>query len=67
MEMLVLILIALTLVISIIPVAYAQSNSEVSIVSDASTLGDKAYNPNPITISQGDTVTWIIQTLVFIQ
>ena len=57
--MFVLILIALTIVISIISVAYAQSNSEVSIVSDASTLGDKAYNPNPITISQGDTVTWI--------
>lgn len=51
--MFVLVLIALTIVISIISVAYAQSNSEVSIVQDASTLGDKAYNPNPITIEKG--------------
>ena len=51
--MFVVILIALTIVISIIPVAYAQSNSEVSIVSDAFTLVDKAYNPNPITIEKG--------------
>lgn len=57
--MLLLILIALTLAVSfIIPVVYAQPNNLVSIVSDASTLGDKAYNPSPITISQGDTVTW---------
>ena len=57
--MFVLVLIALTIIISIISFAYAQSNSEVSIVQDASTLGDKTYNPNPITISQGDTVTGI--------
>ncbi|MGD9671942.1 MAG: hypothetical protein AB7U98_00510 [Candidatus Nitrosocosmicus sp.] len=36
----------------------------VSIVSDASKLGDKAYDPSPynnkppITISQGDIVVW---------
>lgn len=55
--MLLLILIALTFaVISIIPAAYAHPTNSVSVVSDASTLGDKAYNPSPITISQGDTV-----------
>ena len=31
----------------------------VSIVSDASKLGDKAYDPSPITISQGDIVVWV--------
>ena len=56
--MLASVLIAITFVISIIPVAYAQSNNAVSIVSDASTMGNKAYNLSPITISQGDTVTW---------
>lgn len=38
----------------------AQENEEVSvtIVSDASTLGDKAYQPNPLQISLGSTITW---------
>ena len=56
--MLVPIILALILVVSIFPSAYAQSNNEVSIVSDASELADKAFDPNPVTINQGDTVTW---------
>ncbi len=56
--MLALILMALTFVIPVFPTIYAQSNNEVSIVSEASKLGDKAYNPNPVTIKQGDTITW---------
>jgi plastocyanin len=30
----------------------------VSIISGASSLGDRAYNPNPIMITAGTTVTW---------
>ncbi len=41
-------------IFSLIPFAYSQSDNMVSIVSDASKLGDKAYDPSPITISQGD-------------
>src|SRR5688500_4075857 len=55
--MMMLIMLAFTFVISVIPTAYAQSNNDISIVSDASTLADKAYNPNPLTINQGDTLT----------
>jgi plastocyanin len=36
---------------------YAQGAS-VSIVPNASTLGDKAYSPNPAEITAGETVTW---------
>lgn len=36
---------------------YAQGAS-VSIVPNASTLGDKAYSPNPAEIRAGETVTW---------
>jgi plastocyanin len=36
---------------------YAQGAS-VSIVPNASTLGDKAYSPNPAEIKAGGTVTW---------
>ena len=36
--------------------AYSPSLNEVSIVSDASKMDDKAYEPNPLTIKQGDTV-----------
>jgi plastocyanin len=36
---------------------YAQGAS-VSIVPNASTLGDKAYSPNPAEIKAGETVTW---------
>jgi plastocyanin len=34
------------------------SGSTVSIVSGSSTLTTTAYNPNPITITRGTTVTW---------
>jgi plastocyanin len=46
-------------IFSLVPLAYAQSDNIVSIVSDASKLGDKAYDPSPITISQGDIVVWV--------
>ncbi len=36
----------------------AQGGSNVSIVSGASTMTDKAYSPNPINVKVGDTVTW---------
>jgi plastocyanin len=36
----------------------AQGGSNVSIVSGASTMADKAYSPNPINVKVGDTVTW---------
>ena len=36
---------------------YAQG-ATVSIVPNASTLGDKAYSPNPAEIKAGETVTW---------
>lgn len=55
--MLVPIILALILVVSILPSVYAQSNNEVSIVSDASELADKAFDPNPVKINQGNTVT----------
>ncbi|MDQ4073796.1 MAG: cupredoxin domain-containing protein [Thermoproteota archaeon] len=48
----------LAFVISIFPSAYGQQINEVSIVSDASKLNDKAYEPNPLTINQGDTIKW---------
>ena len=31
----------------------------VSIVRDAAIMGDKAFQPNPLTIKVGDNVTWI--------
>jgi plastocyanin len=36
----------------------ALAQQQVSIVSGASTLADKAYSPNPINVKVGDTVTW---------
>jgi plastocyanin len=37
----------------------AGSGSNVSIVSGASSLTTSAYNPNPIVIAPGATVTWV--------
>lgn len=34
------------------------SGNNVKIVSGASTLADKAYDPNPVTVSKGTTITW---------
>ena len=39
--------------------AQAQKEVKVSIVPGASTLGDKAFSPNPVNIKVGDTVTWV--------
>lgn len=62
--MLVPIILALILVVSILPSVYAHSNNEVSIVLDASDLADKAFDPNPVTINQGNTVTWTSKDFV---
>ncbi|MDN5846543.1 MAG: cupredoxin domain-containing protein [Candidatus Nitrosocosmicus sp.] len=56
--MLVPIILALIFVVSIFQSVHAQSNKEVSIVSDALKLADKAFDPNPVMINQGETVTW---------
>ena len=36
---------------------YAQGAS-VSIVPNASTMGDKAFSPNPAEVKAGESVTW---------
>ena len=35
------------------------SGTQVSIVSGSSTLTTTAYNPNPVTIQRGGSVTWV--------
>jgi plastocyanin len=37
----------------------AQTQIKASIVPGASTMGDKAFSPNPLNIKLGDSVTWI--------
>jgi plastocyanin len=39
--------------------APTSSGSGVTIVAGASTRTTTAYNPNPITVSRGGTVTWV--------
>ncbi len=34
-------------------------SSSVSIVSGASTMTSTAYNPNPVNVSVGTTITWV--------
>ena len=34
------------------------SGTKVSIVEEASEMGDQAYDPNPVKVKVGDTVTW---------
>jgi plastocyanin len=43
---------------AIINFAQAQIEAKVSIVTGASTLGEGAFSPNPITLKVGDTVIW---------
>jgi plastocyanin len=43
---------------AIINFAQAQIEAKVSIVPGASTLGERAFSPNPITLKVGDTVIW---------
>lgn len=45
--------------------AQAQKEVKVSIVPGASTLGDKAFSPNPVNIKVGDTVTWVNDDTLF--
>lgn len=48
-----------SLIFAIYGNAYAQPNSiEVSIVPKASKLSEKAYQPNPIIVNQGDSIVW---------
>jgi len=35
-----------------------QPSNSISIVSGASSMGDKAFMPNPLIIKVGDSVTW---------
>ena len=34
------------------------AGTKVSIVEEASEMGDQAYDPNPVKVKVGDTVTW---------
>ena len=34
------------------------AGTKVSIVEEASEMGDQAYDPNPVKVKSGDTVTW---------
>ena len=34
------------------------SGTNISIVEEASEMGDQAYDPNPVKVKVGDTVTW---------
>ena len=34
------------------------SGTKVSIQEEASEMGDQAYDPNPVKVKAGDTVTW---------
>jgi len=34
------------------------TGTQVSIVQGASTMADKAFSPNPVTVKVGDTITW---------
>lgn len=34
------------------------AGTKVSIVEEASEMGDQAYDPNPVNVKAGDTVTW---------
>jgi plastocyanin len=34
------------------------AGTQVSIVQGASTMADKAFSPNPVTVKVGDTITW---------
>ena len=34
------------------------AGTKVSIVEEASEMGDQAYDPNPVNVKVGDTVTW---------
>jgi plastocyanin len=39
--------------------------TSVSIVPNASTLADKAFSPNPMSIKVGDTITWTNKDTLF--
>jgi plastocyanin len=34
------------------------TGTQVSIVQGASTMADKAFSPNPVTVKVGETITW---------
>ena len=41
-----------------VPQQSLEATTSVNVVSGAATLADKAYNPNPVQVAVGDTVTW---------
>ncbi len=44
--------------LSIGPVSVYAQGASVSIVPNASTMGDKAFSPNPAEVKAGESVTW---------
>ena len=60
------ILSALALVVASGAIAFASvsvsaqqsGGKQVSIVEGASTMADKAFDPNPVNVKAGDTITW---------
>ncbi len=41
-----------------------KTENQVSIVEGAVNLGNESYKPNPINITEGDTITWINNDIV---
>ena len=58
-------LLALSITLGNLASLSAQAVTEVSIVSGASTMGDKAFSPNPVNIKVGGTITWTNKDSVF--
>ncbi|MGI0042211.1 MAG: cupredoxin domain-containing protein, partial [Nitrososphaeraceae archaeon] len=54
-----LILISIMSVVHLYPEQVsAQTQIKASILPGASTMGDKAFSPNPLNIKVGDSITW---------
>jgi len=49
----------LTSQVVIVPVVVVGNTTNVSMIFGASDLGNKSYDPDPVKVRVGDTVTWI--------
>ena len=47
--------VAITVLVAIAP---GRVGTKISIVEEASEMGDQAYDPNPVKVKVGDTITW---------
>ena len=47
--------VAITVLVAIAP---GRVGTKISIVEEASEMGDQAYDPNPVKVKAGNTVTW---------